>query len=454
MKHILTLAALVFATSCFGQDTTVVCGYQYTPPIGGGLLGGWPFSDVFIPSENEVVSIFADFERPNYSGSALDFAAAFCSGCSELELSSWTLEWPSSYLWNYDTIPFPMYQTELDFTEISNAAVVGPGFLRILAPINELGWGDLCVGFRSLTGCADEMACNFSNTPGLISDPELCIYDCCPGPSCCGQGMHWDWTLSECVIDTPSDTDFDGCVGMTDLLDLLSLFGTCAEEELEEEPEVAEWSCGSPLAYQGYDYETVQIGGQCWFAENLRSENYENGEAIASSLSDGEWSSTNSGAVAVYGEESGCNSVSPDFDACNPGLSLEAYGRLYNWYAVNDNRGLCPTGWHVPTDDELTTMTDWLGGDDVAGNHMKTTYGWDDNGNGTNLSGYSGLPCGYRNGSGGFQNAGFSGDWWSSSPTAISGWSRYLVDHVESVGRDDEQNPRYGFSIRCIKDSE
>ena len=72
----------------------------------------------------------------------------------------------------------------------------------------------------------------------------------------------------------------------------------------------------------------------------LTQENYQNGDAIPSNLSDGEWSSANSGAVAVYGEDSGCNSMSPDFDACNPVLSLAAYGRLYNWYAVNDNRGI------------------------------------------------------------------------------------------------------------------
>ena len=414
---------------------------------------------MFIPSENEVVSIFADFERPNYSGSALDFAAAFCSGCSELELSSWTLEWPSSYLWNYDTIPFPMYQTELDFTEISNAAVVGPGFLRILAPINELGWGDLCVGFRSLTGCADEMACNFSNTPGLISDPELCIYDCCPGPSCCGQGMHWDWVLSECVIDTPSDTDFDGCVGMTDLLDLLSLFGTCAAEELEEEPEVAEWSCGSPLAYHGYDYETVQIGEQCWFAENLRSENYENGDAIPTNLSDDEWISTSSGAVAVYGQgSSNCNSDDvPEGDACNDSWSLAEYGRLYNWFAVDDARGLCPSGWHAPTDGEWTMMTDHLGGESVAGGKLKATYGWHNGNNGTNSSGFSGLPGGVRYSNGTFANAGNNGHWWSSSPSTEDPWSRFLDSNSgfgNYIVRYNIYGPRNGFSVRCIQDSE
>ena len=121
--------------------------------------------------------------------------------------------------------------------------------------------------------------------------------------------------------------------------------------------------CGDPVSYQGYDYATVLIGEQCWFAENLRSENYENGDAIPSGLSDWDWHLTTSGAVAVYGEDAGCDIYSPDIDACDPAQSLNEYGRLYSWYAVDDARGLCPSGWHVPTDGEWTVLTDHLGGE-------------------------------------------------------------------------------------------
>ena len=113
--------------------------------------------------------------------------------------------------------------------------------------------------------------------------------------------------------------------------------------------------CGgaSSVTFDGYTYDLVAIGDQCWFAENLRTEHYTNGDAIPANLTDGEWSSTNSGAVAVYGEDAGCEDYSPDGDACDPSWSLNEYGRLYNWYAVDDARGLCPTGWHVPTDGEM-----------------------------------------------------------------------------------------------------
>ena len=131
--------------------------------------------------------------------------------------------------------------------------------------------------------------------------------------------------------------------------------------------------CGDPVNYQGYDYTTVLIGEQCWFAENLRSENYENGDAIPSNLNDSEWGNTSAGAVAVFGEgDSSCEEFSIGGNTCEDTWSLNEYGRLYNWYAVNDARGLCPSGWHVPTDGEWTVMTDFLGGESVAADQMKT----------------------------------------------------------------------------------
>jgi uncharacterized protein (TIGR02145 family) len=116
------------------------------------------------------------------------------------------------------------------------------------------------------------------------------------------------------------------------------------------------------VSMDGYSYSVVEIGDQCWFAENLRSTVYANGDVILTGLTDGDWTSTTLGATAVYGEgNSGCNSFSPDIDACDEAQSLSEYGRLYNWYAVDDARGLCPTGWHVPTDVEWMVLEMELG---------------------------------------------------------------------------------------------
>ena len=200
--------------------------------------------------------------------------------------------------------------------------------------------------------------------------------------------------------------------------------------------------CGDAVSYQGYDYATVLIGDQCWFAENLRSEHYQNGDTIHSGLSNSEWSSTTLGATATY---------------------YDTYGRLYNWFAVDDSRGLCPIGWHVPSDGEWMILEIALGMSESEAHHigwrgtdqgtqMKTTWGWGIDGgiNGTNSSGFSGLPGGYRDSENGvYYGNGYDGLWWSSTPSFF----RYMWNIHEDVRRG-YLNQRNGFSVRCIQDAE
>ena len=131
------------------------------------------------------------------------------------------------------------------------------------------------------------------------------------------------------------------------------------------------------------------------------------------------------------------------------------YGKLYNWYAVNDSRGLAPTGYHIPTDAEWTNLTTYLGGESVAGGKMKSTSGWQNNGNygnGTNTSGFTGLPGGYRSGIGDFNAIGAYGYWWSSSENGtLNAWSRALSSNNGNVSRGANGKP-YGFSVRCLRD--
>ena len=228
------------------------------------------------------------------------------------------------------------------------------------------------------------------------------------------------------------DGNGDGMIGVTDLQDFLGTYG------LAFEATSTEWSCGEAITYAGVGYSTVQIGDQCWFAENLRTTTYLNGDVIPQNLSNGDWSSTTSGAMAFYQND----------------LTYQvAYGGLYNWYAVDDARGLCPSSWHVPTDAELTMLTDHFGGESVAGGHMKTTYGWINAGNATNSSGFSGLPGGIRYDDGYFDGAGYLGYWWSSSPLGDYAWGRALFDTNEDVYRIFN-DLRFGFSVRCVRDAE
>jgi uncharacterized protein (TIGR02145 family) len=186
------------------------------------------------------------------------------------------------------------------------------------------------------------------------------------------------------------------------------------------------------VTFDGYDYRTVAIGDQCWFAENLRSDNYRSGAAIPGNLTNSQWTATTAGAQAV------CK---------NDPKHLSTYGRLYNWYAVNDARGLCPSGWHVPSDEEWTELTEALGGKAVAGEKMKT-----DSWGGSNSSGFSALPGGFRDDDyGSFGNLGYYGSWWSSSPSGSFAWARGLGSGSSDVTRNNYY-VRYGFSVRCVRD--
>ncbi|MDB0025524.1 fibrobacter succinogenes major paralogous domain-containing protein [Flavobacteriales bacterium] len=353
------------------------------------------------------------------------------------------------------------------FDSNGNDAVDIEDFLMVLSLFSDVD-ADSDGIWDSQDDCMDLEACNYAASP-----TEPCAYVDVLGE--CGGGCEGDGD-GDGICD-----DIDTCIGVEDecgvcngpgptevvIDDITILYDSVYAENIDtwfvyEIGQDTTFSytcapffggCGDPVGHQGYDYATVLIGDQCWFAENLRSENYENGDAIPSNLSDSEWSSTTSGAVAVYGEDAGCNNDSPDIDACDPAQSLEEYGRLYNWYAVDDARGLCPSGWHVTTDGEWTVMTDELGGQSIAGGQMKTTYGWQNGGNGTNSSGFSGLPGGGRYSDGSFDGAGSYAYWWSSSPDGSYAWDRYLSSDSESVGRYVD-NRRDGSSVRCVRGAE
>jgi uncharacterized protein (TIGR02145 family) len=184
-------------------------------------------------------------------------------------------------------------------------------------------------------------------------------------------------------------------------------------------------------------FKTVKIGNQVWMAENLDVATYRNGDVIPQVQDDDAWVNLTTGVWCYF-----------DNDASNGTKS----GKLYNWYAVNDPRGLAPNGYHIPTDAEWTQLSDYLGGDEEAGTKMKSTSGWVENGNGTNSSGFSGLPGGLRINNGSFYNIGKNGAWWSSTePNAGTAWYRNLYYNDGNVYRYNYYK-NYGFSVRCLRD--
>jgi len=205
-------------------------------------------------------------------------------------------------------------------------------------------------------------------------------------------------------------------------------------------------------AQDGRTYKTVKIGNQIWMAENLSVSTYRNGDSILYKQEKGKkpkfklnigWQSMSKGAWCYYETEKGIDTT---------------YGKLYNWLAVNDSRGLAPEGWHIPTSEEWKQLGEFLGGKDTAGFKLKSTKGWEENGNGTNESGFNGFPAGIRSDVGVFYGKGYSAFWWTSS-RIIGMLAYYCALHYLNSTFFYKHNISnnnivglFGFSVRCIKD--
>jgi len=205
---------------------------------------------------------------------------------------------------------------------------------------------------------------------------------------------------------------------------------------------------GGVTDIDGNTYATVIINGQEWMAENLKTTRYNNGEVIPNVTDSVAWIHLDTGAWVNYKNLS-------DNDA--------VYGKLYNWHAVNNSMGLCPTGWHVPTDAEWTAMTGVFGSNIYVntGGKLKATTHWrSPNTGATNESGFSGIPGGGRKGGHGTFGSGYStfvelgsiGYWWSS--TQGSGTNNGRIRHLNYNSGDvfrTSSDKRDGFSVRCMR---
>ena len=185
----------------------------------------------------------------------------------------------------------------------------------------------------------------------------------------------------------------------------------------------------------GNQYTTITINGEEWFRENLKTNRYANGDTIENVPTPGDWGLRTSGAWAYYN-----NNISNDSN----------FGKLYNWYAVSDVRGLCPTGWHVATDADWTSLSANYGTDAVAGKELKATALWTTPNTNTNSSGFGALPGGGR-GSLNFGDLFNKGFWWTNTAYSSAAWARRMEFSSNTLIRYSEDT-KYGFSVRCVKD--
>lgn len=176
-----------------------------------------------------------------------------------------------------------------------------------------------------------------------------------------------------------------------------------------KEEELAVSLCPEQITYQGDVYNTVEIGGRCWLAENLRTSVYRDGTAISNAVASTKWAEDQEGAYACY---------------YNQQANCDNYGALYNWYAMNNEKGLCPEGWSVPTQEQWAEAEKY---------EFKAIFG------------------GFRNAAGPFDFLDERGFWWTSSASGDFAFARVMDNSNDGIRRI-ESSKSSGFSVRCVRD--
>ena len=213
---------------------------------------------------------------------------------------------------------------------------------------------------------------------------------------------------------------------------------SCKKEEnntVDPPPPVCDTSHHDPD-----QYDAVTIGTQKWMSRNLEVMHYRNGDAIPQVESDAAWAALTTGAWCWYQNQSANGPV---------------YGRLYNWYAVNDPRGLAPAGWHVPTIAEWDTLSTALGGEFEAGGKLKQSgyCAWfAPNVGATNSSGFTAVASGLRIADGTFIKMGIFAMWWSATPAAAGYADYFYVSTFYAFTYTGSDVNAFGLAVRCVRD--
>jgi uncharacterized protein (TIGR02145 family) len=215
------------------------------------------------------------------------------------------------------------------------------------------------------------------------------------------------------------------------LLSLSISFKTIAQESTETVQDI-----------DGNVYPIITIGKQAWLKKDLKTTSYSNGDSIG----------TNTTATLDI-----TNEPTPKYQWAYDGNegNVEIYSRLYTWYAATDDRNICPTGWHVPTEADWSTLTTFLVGEYVAGGKLKETgiIHWKNpNIGATNESGFTALPGGYRHGNGTFYDIGVTGNWWSSTEVSTNNaWCYTMCNNLRNINKHYSKKTN-NLSVRCVRD--
>lgn len=185
---------------------------------------------------------------------------------------------------------------------------------------------------------------------------------------------------------------------------------------------------------------SVIIGDQTWMGENLAVETFRNGDPIAAIQTNPQWQTLGAEGDAVFGHFMN----DPTYSA--------KYGYIYNWYTIADERGVCPTGWRIPTQNDWEQLIDYLGGTEQAGMFLKKDTDWGAGGNGTNASGFAAMPGGFRGYDGISYSAGYMGRFWTSSEHSEYFAYGFDMNYDQNSVNQSRGYKLDGFSVRCIKE--
>jgi uncharacterized protein (TIGR02145 family) len=241
-----------------------------------------------------------------------------------------------------------------------------------------------------------------------------------------------------------STSDFTGCqflkkinstlLTMKNALVIISIFILSFLGSTAENPK-------NKSTFQAFpnDIQSVAIKNQVWMKANLSIDSYRNGESIPEAKSEAEW-------LKFAEEKQGCWSY-PEYKSSNNGL-----GRIYNYYAASDPRGLIPAGWHIPSQSEWNELLNTLGGAEKAGKQLKSKSGWNDDNNGSDKSGFNARPAGSFGYNGIFDQVGSSAIWWSSTTPNNESVITFSLSSMDNEFEKYKTHKGNGCSIRCIRD--
>lgn len=398
-----------------------------------------PFADFTKSFQYNPPSLSAELDLKGYAGPQLDLLLYGVAG-------------PYANLDAYAQLTAQTsFQNNIDWSLYGGIELVAGAEVEVLSHIlANVEWKIIDEKIMLANGqitVSEAPVANFSATPTTGNAPLNVIFS----DLTANTPTSWNWNFGDGGTSSLQNPSHTYNTAGTYTISLTATNTNGSDIEIKNNYINVNTGTGTVTDIDGNVYNTVTIGSQVWMVENLKTTHYRDGTAIPNVTDNTAWNNLTTGAYCNYN---------------NTASNATTYGRLYNWYAVNNSSKLAPKGWHVPTDAEWKTLemalgmtqasadsTGWRGTNESGKLKETGTTHWNSpNTSATNSSGFGALPGGYRNYNGTDDNVGDCGYWWSATAYgATYAWRRYLFYNNSQVYRSNYYKT-YGFSVRCVRD--